>query len=139
MFRFDKLTQKAQEAVQQAQSLAEKHQHQALTPVHLLIALANEREGIVRPVLEKCDVHPDAVVLEAERLIESIPKVSGAGAGAYIAPALNQVFERAFAEAEKVQGRVRLDRAPAAGVSRSRSTSRRASFSTARAPATTPS
>src|SRR6185437_515520 len=78
-----------------------KHQHQAVTPVHLLIALAGERDGIVRPVLERSDVHPDAVVLEAERLVESIPKVSGAGAGAYIAPALNQVFERAFAEAEK--------------------------------------
>jgi ATP-dependent Clp protease ATP-binding subunit ClpB len=103
LFRFDKLTQKAQEAVQQAQSVSEKHQHQALTPVHLLIALASEREGIVRPVLEKCDVHPDAIVLEAERLLDAIPKVSGSGAGpgAYIAPALNQVFERAFEEAEK--------------------------------------
>jgi ATP-dependent Clp protease ATP-binding subunit ClpB len=101
LFRFDKLTQKAQEAVQQSQSIAEKHQHQALTPLHLLIALAGEREGIVRPVLEKCDVHPDAVVLEAERMLGSAPRVSGEGAGMYIAPALNQVFERAFAEAEK--------------------------------------
>ena len=101
MFRFEKLTQKAQEAVQQAQSIAEKNQHQGLTPLHLLIALASEREGIVRPVLEKCDVHPDAVVLEAERMLAGVPKVSGAGAGMYLSPALNQVFERAFAEAEK--------------------------------------
>ena len=101
MFRFDKLTQKAQEAVQQSQAIAEKHQHQALTPLHLLIALASEREGIVRPVLEKCDVHPDAVVLEAERMLGTTPKVSGEGAGMYISPALNQVFERAFSEAEK--------------------------------------
>jgi len=101
LFRFEKLTQKAQEAVQQAQSISEKHQHQALTPLHLLIALASEQEGIVRPVLEKCDVHPDAVVLEAQRMVEALPKVSGAGAGMYIAPALNQVFERAFEEAEK--------------------------------------
>jgi ATP-dependent Clp protease ATP-binding subunit ClpB len=101
LFRFDKLTQKAQEAVQQSQAIVEKHQHQALTPLHLLIALAGEREGIVRPVLEKCDVHPDAVVLEAERMLGSTPKVSGEGAGMYIAPALNQVFERAFSEAEK--------------------------------------
>jgi ATP-dependent Clp protease ATP-binding subunit ClpB len=101
LFRFDKLTQKAQEAVQQGQALAEKHQHQALTPLHLLISLAGEQEGIVRPVLEKCDVHPDAVVLEAERMLSSAPKVSGSGAGMYISPALNQVFERAFEEAEK--------------------------------------
>jgi ATP-dependent Clp protease ATP-binding subunit ClpB len=101
LFRFDKLTQKAQEAVQQSQSMAEKNGHQGLTPLHLLIALASEREGIVRPVLEKCDVHPDAVVLEAERMLSEAPKVSGAGAGMYMSPALNQVFERAFEESEK--------------------------------------
>jgi len=101
LFRFDKLTQKAQEAVQQAQAIAEKNQHQGLTPLHLLISLASEREGIVRPVLEKCDVHPDGVVLEAERMLSSVPKVSGSGTGMYLAPALNQVFERAFEEAEK--------------------------------------
>jgi ATP-dependent Clp protease ATP-binding subunit ClpB len=101
MFRFDKLTQKAQEAVQKSQSLAEKNQHQGLTPLHLLIALASEHDGIVRPVLEKCDVNPDAVVQEAERMLASTPKVSGEGSGMYISPALNQVFERAFSEAEK--------------------------------------
>jgi len=102
MFRFDKLTQKAQEAVQQAQAIAEKHENQALFPLHLLIALAGEREGIVRPVLEKCGVQPDAIVHEAERLLGSIPKVSGAGASSavYMAPSLNQLFERAFTEAQ---------------------------------------
>jgi len=103
LFRFDKLTQKAQEAVQQSQSIAEKYQHQALTPLHLLIALASEQDGIVRPVLEKADVHPDAVVLEAERMMSSVPKVTGAGAGMYISPALNQIFERAFEEAQKMK------------------------------------
>jgi ATP-dependent Clp protease ATP-binding subunit ClpB len=101
MFRFDKLTQKAQEAVQKSQSLADKNQHQGLTPLHLLIALASEHDGIVRPVLEKCDVNPDAIVQEAERMLGSTPKVSGEGSGMYISPALNQVFERAFSEAEK--------------------------------------
>ena len=55
-FRFEKLTQKAQEAVQQAQEIAGQNGHQAVHPLHLLIALAREREGIVRPVLEKCGV-----------------------------------------------------------------------------------
>ena len=45
MIQFDKFTQKAQEAIQQAQSLAGKNQHQAIHPVHLLIALANEKVG----------------------------------------------------------------------------------------------
>src|SRR5437879_6875424 len=69
--------------------------------LHLLIALASEREGIVRPVLGKCGVHPDAVVLEAERMLSSIPRVTGAGAGTLMSPSLNQLFEAAFSEAEK--------------------------------------
>jgi ATP-dependent Clp protease ATP-binding subunit ClpB len=99
-FRFDKLTQKAQEAVQQAQEIAGSNGHQAVHPLHLLIALSREREGIVRPVLEKCGVQPDALIGEAERQLNSLPKVTGQPAGMYIAPALNQVFEDAFKEAE---------------------------------------
>ena len=51
MFRLDKLTQKAQEALQQAQAIAEKQESQILFPLHLLIALTEDKEGIVRPVL----------------------------------------------------------------------------------------
>ena len=64
-FRFDKLTQKAQEAVQQAQQLAAQNGHQAVQPLHLLLALVSEREGIVRPVLEKCGLIADGVEHEA--------------------------------------------------------------------------
>src|SRR5258708_1873753 len=101
MFRFDKLTQKAQEAVQQAQSVAEQNQHQAIHPLHLLIALATEREGIVRPVLEKCNVQPDAIVAEAGRLLQSLPKVTGQPTGQLISPPMNQALEAAFKEAER--------------------------------------
>jgi ATP-dependent Clp protease ATP-binding subunit ClpB len=99
-FRFDKLTQKAQEAVQQAQEIAGQNGNQAVHPLHLLIALGQEREGIVRPVLEKCGAPPDAVVEEAQRQLASIPKVTGQQQGLYVSPALNEVFEGAFKEAE---------------------------------------
>jgi ATP-dependent Clp protease ATP-binding subunit ClpB len=99
MFRLDKLTQKAQEALQQAQSVAEKHEQQVLFPLHLLIALAQEKEGIVRPVLEKAGVHPDAIVSEAERQLHTIPKATGLQPGVYMSQPLNQVLERAFDEA----------------------------------------
>src|SRR5580700_1893741 len=99
-FRFDKLTQKAQEAVQQAQEIATQNGHQAVHPLHLLIALSREREGIVRPVLEKCGVHPDPLIAEAERQLAQIPKVTGQPPGMYISPAMNQVLEGAFKEAE---------------------------------------
>jgi ATP-dependent Clp protease ATP-binding subunit ClpB len=101
MIRFDKLTQKAQEAFQQAQSLATEHQHQAIFPLHLLIALIGDRDSIVRTVLEKTDVNPGAISQEAERMLQSVPKVSGVQPGMYLAPSTQQVLEKAFAEAER--------------------------------------
>src|SRR5215475_80385 len=99
MFRLDKLTQKAQEALQQTQALAESNQSQVMYPLHLLAALVEERDGIVRPILEKAGVHPDAIAAEARRQFESLPKTTGMQPGMYLAPPLNQVLERAFDEA----------------------------------------
>jgi len=99
MFRLDKLTQKAQEALQQAQGIAEKNQGQVLFPLHLLAALAEEKEGIVRPVLEKCGVHPDAIVSEANRQMANLPKTAGMQPGMYLSQPLNQILEHAFDEA----------------------------------------
>jgi ATP-dependent Clp protease ATP-binding subunit ClpB len=106
MFRFDKLTQKAQEALQQSQGIAEKYAHQAVHPLHLLVSLATEKEGIVRPVLEKCGVHPEAIISEAERQLAQLAKVIGGPGGGgmqvgmLISPAMNQVLEAAFKESE---------------------------------------
>jgi ATP-dependent Clp protease ATP-binding subunit ClpB len=99
-FRFEKLTQKAQEAVQQAQQLAAENGHQAVHPLHLLLALTSEREGIVRPVLEKCGLQPDGVEHEAQRQLNGLPKISGQPAGQFIAQPLQQVFEAAAKAAE---------------------------------------
>jgi ATP-dependent Clp protease ATP-binding subunit ClpB len=99
MFRLDKLTQKAQDALQQCQVLAEKNGSQIMFPLHLLIALAEEKEGIVRPVLEKCGVHPDAIVAEAKRLLPTLPKTGNMQPGMYLAPPLNEILEHAFDEA----------------------------------------
>ncbi len=101
MFRLDKLTQKAQEALQHSQAVAQKNETQVVYPLHLLVALAEEREGIVRPVLEKCGVQPDAILTEAQRMLGSVPKVSGVQPGLYVSQPLNQVLESAFEEAER--------------------------------------
>jgi ATP-dependent Clp protease ATP-binding subunit ClpB len=101
-FRFDKLTQKAQEAVQQAQEIAGQNGHQGMHPLHLLVALTSEREGIVRPVLEKCGAKPDAIISESERQLNQLPKVAGQPqmVGLYVTPSLQQVFEAAFKASE---------------------------------------
>jgi ATP-dependent Clp protease ATP-binding subunit ClpB len=101
MFRIDRLTQKAQEALQQAQAVAGENDAQVLFPMHLLVALSEDREGIVRPVLEKCNVQPDAIVSEARRMLATLPATGGTGMtpGMYLSQPLNQVLERAFDEA----------------------------------------
>ncbi len=99
MFRIDKLTQKAQDALQQCQALAEKNGSQVMYPLHLLIALAEEQEGIVRPVLEKCGVQPDAIIAEAKHLLPTLPKTGNMQPGMYLAPPLNEILEHAFDEA----------------------------------------
>src|SRR5262245_28999676 len=99
MFRLDKLTQKAQDALQQCQALAEKNGSQLMYPLHLLIPLAEEKEGIVRPVLEKCGVQPDAIIAEATRMLPGLPKTANMQPGMYLAPPLNTILEHAFDEA----------------------------------------
>ena len=99
VIRFDKLTEKAQEAIQQMQGVASEQGHQQMYPLHLLIGLVEQPGGIVESVLSKCEVQPAAISHEARRMLGSIPQVSGAQAGLYLAPSLNELFETAFQEA----------------------------------------
>jgi ATP-dependent Clp protease ATP-binding subunit ClpB len=99
--RWDKFTVKAQEAVQRANELASEHGNPELMPVHLLATLVEDREGIVPPVLEKIGIGAQAVLHEAYGEIERLPKVSGGGlTQANLSPAMNQLLERAFKEAD---------------------------------------
>ena len=98
--RFDKLTLKAQEALQRANDLASEHGNPELVPLHVLAALLEDKEGIVPPVLEKIGIGPQSVLAEVYRAIEALPKVSGVGAGqASLSQAANQLLEQAFKEA----------------------------------------
>ena len=65
--RWDKLTVKAQQAVQRAHDIASEHGNPELQPPHLLAALLEDKEGIVPPVLEKLGVGPKAVLSELYR------------------------------------------------------------------------
>ena len=59
--RWDKLTVKAQDAVQTATNLASDNGNPELQPTHLLLALLQDKEGIVTPVLQKAGANPDAL------------------------------------------------------------------------------
>src|ERR1700730_6441667 len=97
--RWEKLTVKAQEAVQRGNDLASENGNPKLLPLHLLAALLEDKEGIILPVLEKIGIGPQAVLNETYREIERLPKVSGGGAQATMSKAANELLERAFKEA----------------------------------------
>jgi ATP-dependent Clp protease ATP-binding subunit ClpB len=98
--RWDKFTVKAQEAVQQANTLATEHGNAEILPLHLLAALLSDKEGIVGPVLEKIGIGPEAVLRDVYQEIERLPKVSGEGfAQSTTSNALNKLLEQAFKEA----------------------------------------
>jgi ATP-dependent Clp protease ATP-binding subunit ClpB len=98
--RWDKLTVKAQEAVQRANDIASEHGNPELQPLHLLAALLEDREGIVAPLLERVGLQVPAVQAQVMSAIERLPKVSGGGAAqASLSAATNQLLEGAFQEA----------------------------------------
>lgn len=76
----DRLTTKSQEAFQHAMGLAAGRTHQQLEPEHLLAAFLEQRDGMVRPILEKMGVSADLLGGEISRLLDRFPKVAGKGA-----------------------------------------------------------
>ena len=75
MLRFEKLTVKAQEALQDAHEVAARHENQEITPLHLLAALVNQADGVVSPLLARLGVRKEALISEVERGIGRLPKV----------------------------------------------------------------
>jgi ATP-dependent Clp protease ATP-binding subunit ClpB len=102
MPRFDKLTVKAQEAMQAAQEMAARFGQQQIQPLHVLWALLAQGDGVVPPLLEKLGVSPTQLASEVEKQVERLPKVSG-GSEQYLSPEANKVLERAFEEAQRLK------------------------------------
>ena len=74
MLRYDKLTVKAQEAQQKAQSVAEQYGQQQLEPLHLLAALVAQRDGVVPPLLSRLGVRPEALAQDIDTELETPPQ-----------------------------------------------------------------
>ena len=100
MIRFDKLTVKAQEALQAAQEIAARHDQQQIEPVHLLAALVEQSDGVVPPLLTRLGVRAEALASDIEAQLARLPKVTGISQQ-HLSPATNRVLEEAFNEASK--------------------------------------
>src|SRR5271168_5082911 len=97
--RWEKLTVKSQEAMQQAQSRAAELGNPEILPVHLLLALIEDREGVIPAVLEKVGAPTERLEHELHTLEEKLPRVAGSAAQPGISQALNKAVDQAFREA----------------------------------------
>jgi ATP-dependent Clp protease ATP-binding subunit ClpB len=100
--KFDKFTVKAQEAVQAAQSLAVEGSHQAIEPEHLLLALLQQQEGVVGPLLGKLGARPEPLVRELKTALGKLPTVKGGGRQ-YVSDRLEAALNRAWDEAQRLK------------------------------------
>ena len=101
MMKFDKLTIKLQEALMAARSLAQERDHQQIEPVHLLIALIDQQDGITSPLLQKLGINVKQLLSDLYSEIGRIPKVTGAGAtDVVLSRDSSTLFDVAWKEAE---------------------------------------
>jgi ATP-dependent Clp protease ATP-binding subunit ClpB len=99
--RLDRFTLRAQEAVQTAIEQAERNQNQQVEPEHLLAAMLEQPEGIVRPILGKLSVNVTVVSNDIQAAIARFPRVQGGQQ--YFSPRLSQIFTAAQKQAESMQ------------------------------------
>jgi len=100
MLRFDKMTVKAQEALQESQEIAARHENQSVEPLHLLSALIHQPDGVVPPLLARLGIRSELLAEDIEREIGRLPKVQGFTQQT-LSRALNQVLEGSFDEATR--------------------------------------
>ena len=98
----NKFTEKAQEAILGAQRLAEQMHHAQIEPEHLLVALVEQREGVVPELLRKMALDPGAIGRGARDLLTKLPQAYG-GSQPGLSPRLKLVTDLAQAEAERLK------------------------------------
>jgi ATP-dependent Clp protease ATP-binding subunit ClpB len=98
--RWEKLTVKSQQAMEQAGARATELGNPEVQPVHLLLALIEDREGVIPAVLEKIGVPTERLEHDLHQIEEKLPRVAGAATQPGISQALNKVLDQAFREAQ---------------------------------------
>ena len=96
-----KFTEKAQQAIVAAQSLATSRQHAEITPEHLLVTLVEQPGGIVPSVLRKLSLDPATVAADARKLLDALPQARGGDVR--LSPRMQLLFDAAHVEAGRLQ------------------------------------
>src|SRR5262244_1165092 len=98
----NRFTERAQEAVANAQSIALRYGNQQVDIEHLLAAMLEQERGLAPAVLNKAGFDVDAIRTSVAQAIERLPKVSGSTPAGqiYVTNRLNQLFTKAEDEAK---------------------------------------
>ncbi|HZS56875.1 MAG TPA: ATP-dependent chaperone ClpB [Bryobacteraceae bacterium] len=103
---FNRLTEKSQEAIRQAQTLAINHGNQQVDVEHLLLAMLEQEGGLAPSILLRADVSLEPLHQRLLQEIDKLPKVSGAGVRPdqlYVTPRLSQLLSRAEDQAKRLK------------------------------------
>src|SRR6185436_510633 len=107
MMRFDKFTERAQDAAMRAYEILQRYQHSQADTEHLLLALLEQPNGLIPEILEKMGVEPEMVMARLDQVLSAQPKVGGvvnmAVGQVYITPRLKRVLDNAQEEAKNMQ------------------------------------
>ena len=99
--RLDKFTLRGQEAIQSGIEIAERNQNQQVEPEHVLFAMLEQSEGILRPVLGKLGANVQVVLNDLQAALARFPRVQGGQQ--YFSPRLSQVFTAAQKQADQMK------------------------------------
>jgi len=101
MMTFDKFTIKVQEGLMAAQSLAQNSENQQIEPLHLLVSLIEQQDGIATPLFQKLGVNLYTLLNDLKAELDKLPKVTGPGVtDVMISPRTKKIFDVAWKEAE---------------------------------------
>ena len=106
MMRFDRFTERAQEAAQRAAEIIQRYGHNQIDTEHILLALIEQQEGMVTQILDILAVDRNMIINKLDEILKSSPKASifGGGAGQiFITPRVKRIMELANDEATKIK------------------------------------
>ncbi len=106
MMRFDRFTERAQEAAQRAAEIIQRYGHNQIDTEHILLALIEQPEGVISQILEMLNVDTQALTERLDYILRTSPKANifGGGAGQiFITPRVKRIIDLANEEANRLK------------------------------------
>ncbi len=106
MMRFDRFTERAQEAAQRAAEIIQRYGHNQIDTEHILLALIEQPQGVVSQILETLKVDTNALMERLDYILRTSPKANifGGGAGQiFITPRVKRIIDLANEEANRLR------------------------------------